>query len=315
MRHPKTNVSITSFIAGVPATSAALVVRVAPTLLVAALTAALVFAVCSCSSSPQGKDSEASADSLRARLTPGRSAPAYTYRIVNTYPHARDAFTQGLVLENGVLYEGTGNYGSSTLRKVDVKTGRVLQIRELPPGYFGEGITVYGKRIFQLTWQSHVGFVYDKVSFNLLREFRYPTEGWGITHDESRLIMSDGTSLLHFLDPETLEETGRIQVKDAGSPVSGLNELEYVRGVVYANVWPTERVAMISPQTGLVVGWIELEGLLTRDDLTQPVDVLNGIAYDSKRSRLFVTGKWWPKLFEIEIVRKQDRTGDSRGSQ
>jgi glutamine cyclotransferase len=245
-------------------------------------------AICSC---------PGSADSMRAIAT-----PVYTYKVVNTYPHARDAFTEGLVCENGLLYEGTGNYGSSTLRKVKLETGKILQIRELPPGYFGEGITIYGNRIIQLTWKSHLGFVYDKASFKLLRKFRYPTEGWGITHDESRLIMSDGTSILYFLNPETFEETGRIQVRDNNGPVSSLNELEYVRGEIYANVWQTDRIARISPQTGRVVGWIELRGLLEREGVIGPVDVLNGIAYDSKRGRLFVTGKWWPKLFEIEIA-------------
>jgi len=235
------------------------------------------------------------------------ATPIYTYRIVNTYPHARDAFTQGLVFTNGFLYEGTGNYGGSTLRKVDIKTGRTLQISRLTPEYFGEGITVYGDKIIQLTWQSHVGFVYDKTSFKLLRRFLYPTEGWGITHDRSRLIMSDGTSILHFLDPETFEEKGRIQVKDKDRLVSGLNELEYVRGEIFANVWPTNRIARISPQTGRVLGWIELGGLLDRDDLTRSVDVLNGIAYDSIQGRLFVTGKWWPKLFEIEVVPRSRR--------
>ena len=274
--------------------------------LVACLVMAAVFAVCSCSCCQQDKHSSNlpanSADSLPSAGIHGHTTPVYTYRVVNTYPHARDAFTQGLVFDDGLLYEGTGNYGSSTLRKVELETGRILQTRELPPKYFGEGITIYEDKIIQLTWQSHLGFVYDKPSFRLLRDFRYPTEGWGITHDKSRLIMSDGTSILHFLDPETFEETGRIQVKDGSRPVGGLNELEYVRGEIYANVWPTDRVARISPQTGRVVGWIELGGLLTREDLTRPVDVLNGIAYDSKRGRLFVTGKWWPRLFEIEIV-------------
>jgi len=177
-------------------------------------------------------------------------------------------------------------------------------MHRLLPQYFGEGITIYHDKIIQLTWQSHVGFVYDKASFKLLREFHYLTEGWGITHDGSRLIMSDGTSILRFLNPETFEEIGRLQVSDNSGPVVGLNELEYVHGEIYANVWQTDRIARISPQTGRVVGWVELRGLLTRGDLNRPVDVLNGIAYDAKRDRLFVTGKWWPKLFEIEIAKK-----------
>ena len=241
-----------------------------------------------------------SSGSLAVRPT----IPVYTYRIVNVYPHDPSAFTQGLGFHNGFLYEGTGNYGSSTLRKVDLRTGKILQMHRLLPQYFGEGITIYHDKIIQLTWQSHVGFVYDKASFKLLREFHYLTEGWGITHDGSRLIMSDGTSILRFLNPETFEEIGRLQVSDNSGPVVGLNELEYVRGEIYANVWQTDRIARISPQTGRVVGWVELRGLLTRGDLNRPVDVLNGIAYDAKRDRLFVTGKWWPKLFEIEIAKK-----------
>jgi glutamine cyclotransferase len=249
--------------------------------------------------SPQPRNAAISG-SLAARP----ATPVYTYRIVSVYPHDPSAFTQGLVFENDFLYEGTGNYGSSTLRKVDLRTGKILQIHRLSPRYFGEGITIYRDKIIQLTWQSHVGFVYDKASFKLLREFHYLTEGWGITHDGSRLIMSDGTSILRFLNPETFEEIGWLQVSSNKGPVRGLNELEYIRGEIYANVWQTDRIARISPRTGQVVGWIELGGLLARRDLTRPVDVLNGIAYDPKRGRLFVTGKWWPKVFEIKIAKK-----------
>jgi glutaminyl-peptide cyclotransferase len=249
--------------------------------------------------SPQPR-SAASSRGLAARPT----VPVYTYRIVHVYPHDPSAFTQGLVFDNGFLYEGTGNYGSSTLRKVELRTGKILRSHRLLPQYFGEGITLYQNKIVQLTWQSHVGFVYEKTSFKLQREFHYPMEGWGVTYDGSRLIVSDGTSILRFLNPETFEEIGRLQVSDNNGPVSWLNELEFVRGEIYANVWQTDRIAKISPQTGQVVGWIELRGLLARRDLTRPVDVLNGIAYDSKRGRLFVTGKWWPKLFEIRITKK-----------
>lgn len=230
------------------------------------------------------------------------AVPIYTYKVVNAYPHDRNAFTQGLVFENGVLYEGTGLRGRSTLRRVELETGDILQVRELPAQFFGEGITIYGDKIIQLTWQSNVGFVYDRDSFEVLQEFHYPTEGWGITHDGKRFIMSDGTSTLHFLDLETLEEVGRIEVHDNHEPVTRLNELEYVRGEIYANVWQTDRIARISPQTGQVIGWIELKGLLSAADRSEPVDVLNGIAYDAKNDRLFVTGKLWPRLFEIELV-------------
>jgi glutamine cyclotransferase len=235
---------------------------------------------------------------------PGNSdgIPVYTYNITNTYPHDRDAFTEGLIFEDGVLYEGTGLLEQSTLRRVELETGAVLQIRELSDQLFGEGITIYGDKIIQLTWQSNIGFVYDKDSFELLQEFNYSTEGWGITHDGERLIMSDGTSTLHFLDPQTFEEISQLEVFDNDGPVTRLNELEYIQGEIYANVWQTDLVARIAPETGRVIGWIDLRGLLTAEDRLEPVDVLNGIAYDAEADRLFVTGKLWPKLFEIELI-------------
>jgi len=232
-----------------------------------------------------------------------QAIPLYTYRVINLYPHDRNAFTQGLVFENDFLYEGTGLHEKSSLRKVELATGSVIQMKELPRKFFGEGVTIYENRIIQLTWRSHTGFVYDKESFALLQEFSYPMEGWGITHDGSHLIMSDGTSTLHFLDPHTFKEVDQITVTDANGLVSKLNELEYVKGEIYANVWPTERVAMIKPHTGQVSGWIDLSGLLRKEDYDTPMDVLNGIAYDEKDDRLFVTGKWWPTLFEIKLIR------------
>lgn len=228
--------------------------------------------------------------------------PVYSYNIVNTYPHDRHAFTEGLVFEDGVLYEGTGLLGQSTLRRVELETGDILQILELSDEFFGEGIAVYEDKIIQLTWQSHVGFVYDKASFELLQQFNYSTEGWGTTHDGVHLIMSDGTSTLHFLDPQTFEEISQLAVFDNKGPVAKLNELEYVQGEIYANVWQTDRIARIAPGTGQIVGWIDLEGLLTAEGRTEPVDVLNGIAYDAGTDRLFVTGKLWPKLFEIDLI-------------
>ena len=230
--------------------------------------------------------------------------PVYTYRIINTYPHDPGAFTQGLVYEDGVLFEGTGLYGQSSLRRVDLESGDVLQIYELPDKFFGEGITVFGDEIVQLTWKSGQGFVYDKASFELLRTFEYPTEGWGLTHDGEQLIMSDGTSVLHFIDPDTYEATVRIDVIESiiSSHVPLLNELEYVNGEIYANVWTEDRIARIDPATGQVVGWIDLTGLLGPEYRIERVDVLNGIAYDTEGGRLFVTGKWWPKLFEIELI-------------
>ena len=230
--------------------------------------------------------------------------PVYTYKVVKTYPHDRSAFTEGLVFEDDVLYEGTGLRGYSNLRRVKLETGEILQIRELPPQFFGEGVTIYKNKIIQLTWQSNIGFVYDKYSFKLLQEFNYPDEGWGITHDGKHLIMSDGTSTLHFLDPETFGEISQIEVYANNIPVTRINELEYIQGEIYANIWQTERIARIDPQTGQVIGWIDLKGILSSEDLSETVDVLNGIAYDAKNDRLFVTGKFWPKLFEIELIEK-----------
>lgn len=226
----------------------------------------------------------------------------YTYTVVNTYPHDRDAFTQGLVYLDGIFYEGTGLYERSTLRKVKVDTGAVLQQINLSPELFGEGITVLGDKLYQLTWKAGRGFVYNKDTFELLKEFTYPTEGWGITHDDQRLIMSDGSDTLYFWDAETLREIGRVKVFDKRGPVVRLNELEYVNGEVWANIWQTNAIARINPGTGQVVGWVLLDGLLTEADLTEPVDVLNGIAYDVEADRLFVTGKFWPKVFEIKLI-------------
>jgi glutamine cyclotransferase len=229
-------------------------------------------------------------------------APVAGYRIVNSYPHDPRAFTQGLVFADDLLWEGTGLRGHSSLRKVDLKTGNILQVRQLPAQFFGEGITIYRNRVIQLTWRARVGFVYDKKTFQLLDTFNYPTEGWGITHDGRSFIMSDGTSTLYLLDPQTFQEVGRLEVHTRDGPVSRLNELEYVQGEIYANVWKTDRIARISPETGEVVGWIDLEGLLRPDDRSRRIDVLNGIAYDVKNDRLFVTGKLWPKVFEIDLV-------------
>lgn len=228
--------------------------------------------------------------------------PVYTYKVVNTYPHDRNAFTEGLAFEDDLLYEGTGLHGYSNLRSVKLETGEILQICELSPRFFGEGVTIYENKIIQLTWQSHIGFVYDKYSFKLLQEFNYPDEGWGITHDGNHLIMSDGTQTLHFLDPETFEEISQIEVYENDIPVTRINELEYIQGEIYANIWQTERIARIDPLTGQVIGWIDLEGILSPEDHSETVDVLNGIAYDAKNNRLFVTGKFWPKLFEIDLI-------------
>lgn len=244
-------------------------------------------------------------ENVAERGIPGR-VERYDHRVVRSYPHDRGAFTQGLVYDGGFFYEGTGLHGRSSLRRIDPASGRVLKEVRLSPSFFGEGVTVFGDRIFQITWQSRVGFVYDKSSFALLRQFSYNHEGWGITHDGKRVIMSDGTSVLHLLDPEGLHETGTLHVRDDRGPVEGLNELEFVRGAIYANVWPTDTIAVIDPRTGRVKAWIDLKGLLDPRDLPG-TDVTNGIAYDAENDRLFVTGKFWPKVFEIKLTRRQLR--------
>ena len=230
------------------------------------------------------------------------SAPVSGYRVVHVFPHDPQAFTQGLVYLDGTLYESTGLIGRSTIRRVRLENGEVLQIQKIDAQYFGEGLTVFGRTVFSLTWQSGIGFLHDRASFQKTGTFTYRGEGWGLTHDGKRLIMSDGTPYLRFLDPATQKEVSRIQVRDGGAPVVSLNELEFVRGEVFANVWQTDRIARISPKTGSVTGWIDLQGLLSARDRAQGVDVLNGIAYDAARDRLFVTGKLWPKLFEIRIT-------------
>ena len=233
------------------------------------------------------------------------SAPRYTLRVIHEFPHDPKAYTQGLVYVGGELYEGTGLRGSSSLREVELETGEVLRRRMLPENLFGEGITVLGNRIYQLTWKTGRGFVYDRNTFERVGEFTYPTEGWGITHDGVNLIMSDGSSTLYVRDPETFSEIDRIEVHDGGAPIARLNELEYVDGTIYANVWLSHWIAQISPETGEVVGWIDEAGSLCPRDPKQPDRVLNGIAYDAQSERLFVTCKLWPKLYEIEIPQEQ----------
>jgi glutamine cyclotransferase len=267
---------------------------------------------------------------LQEQAPPAAQGPqVYGYKVLNTYPHDPQAFTEGLIFHNGTLYESTGLYGQSSLRQVDLETGRVLQERRLSPQYFAEGLTTWNGQFLQLTWKSHLGLVWNLDNFTVVGTFAYPSEGWGITHDGQSLIMSDGTSILYFLDPQTFQEVRQIEVQDRGDPVALLNELEYINGEIYANVWKTDRIARISPETGQVVGWIDLSGLRDveppdvelRDVEPELLDgepelldvdekarseeaVLNGIAYDSAGHRLFVTGKLWPRLFEIQLVAK-----------
>ena len=228
--------------------------------------------------------------------------PVYSYKIINSYPHDTDAFTQGLVFDNGKLYESTGYHNRSTLRKVDIETGETIKVHKLNGRYFAEGIAIINNKIIQLTWKSKKGFVYNKNTFDQIKSFTYQTQGWGITYDGRYLIMSDGSANLYFLDPDTYERVGKLEVYDDKGPVSKLNELEFINGEIYANVWGSYRIARINPTTGSVSAWIDLTGILSDEDKTNREGVLNGIAYDKDNGRLFVTGKLWPKLFEIKII-------------
>ena len=231
---------------------------------------------------------------------PNSGSPTrYTYHIVKTYPHDTAAFTEGLVFNNGVLYESTGKYGTSSLRQVNLENGGVQQEVLLPNQYFGEGLTVVNGSLVQLTWQNNIGFIYDKETFGLLGNFSYSTEGWGLTYNGSELIMSDGTSNLYFLDPATYQKVGQVSVHDGNTPVTNINELEYVKGDLYANIWLQQKIAIINPQTGMVKGWIDLTGIYQSNNTD---NVLNGIAYDTQTDRLFITGKDWPNLYQITIT-------------
>jgi len=229
------------------------------------------------------------------------STPKFGYEVTQEYPHDPKAYTQGLVFADGELYEGTGLYRQSSIRRVDLETGKPLQVQQLNPRLFGEGITYFDGKLYQLTWKNNVGLIIDPKTFELLGNFRYTGEGWGLTHDGEHLILSDGTANLRFLNPKTFRVAKRLQVRDQGKLVRDLNELEYIDGVIYANVWQSDLIARISPEDGRVLSWIDLSGLLDprlrRDDQA----VLNGIAWDADEQRLLVTGKLWPKLFEIKV--------------
>jgi glutamine cyclotransferase len=234
--------------------------------------------------------------------------PEYGYEIVHAYPHDPTAFTEGLFFDDGFLYESTGLEGHSDVRKVRIETGELVQKHALLPMYFGEGIVRWKDKMIQLTYKTETGFVYDFKTLEPQTNFEYPGEGWALTHDGKRIIMSDGTPELRFWDPETLKETGRITVTDQGQPVKDVNELEWIKGEIFANIWQTDKIARIDPVTGKIVGWIDLTGLLSpADQASGQTDVLNGIAYDAKTDRIFVTGKKWPKLFEIRLVKKEKK--------
>jgi glutaminyl-peptide cyclotransferase len=235
---------------------------------------------------------------------PANRPREYKFAVIRSFPHDPSAFTQGLAYCDGFLYEGTGLNGRSSLRKVRLETGEVAQRADLGSEFFGEGITVIQDKVVQLTWRSETGFVYDLKDFHLLRRFSYPGEGWGLATNGREIFMSDGTSEIRVLDGGTLQEKRRIKVRDGSTPVDQLNELEFVEGQIFANVWHSDRVARISPQTGQIVGWIDLRGLLPPIYRLEPEAVLNGIAYDPRGKRLFVTGKLWPRIFEIRISPK-----------
>jgi glutamine cyclotransferase len=228
------------------------------------------------------------------------------YRVIKTYPHDKTSFTQGLEYRDGFFYEGTGLVGRSSLRKINVNTGQVVQKYDVPQPFFGEGITVLNDKIFQLTYKTETGFIYDKSTFRVLGTFKYPGEGWGMTNDGKQIYMSDGTAQIRVWDPTTLKELRRITVRDGARTITDLNELEFARGEILANVWHQDRIARISPADGRVLGWIDLAGLLPKAERpSDPEAVLNGIAYDAAGDRLFITGKLWPKIFEIKLaVRK-----------
>ena len=229
------------------------------------------------------------------------TTPTYGYEVVNTFNHARDSFTQGLEYRQGKLYESAGGDGTSSLRLVDLETGRVIDKVDVPMPYFAEGITLLNGKIYQLTWQHGVGFIYDANTFSKIGQFNYQGEGWGLTNDGQSLILSDGTNRIRFLDPDSFKVTKTIPVLDGNKPIDSLNELEYFDGQIYSNIWHRDLIAVINPQTGRVNAWVDLKGLLKPGDVRDEEAVLNGIAYDSANKRLFVTGKLWPKLFEIRI--------------
>jgi glutamine cyclotransferase len=246
----------------------------------------------------------ATVSTVAAQPTPiAPVAPIQSFDVVAEYPHDPAAFTQGLILVDGQLYEGTGLNGASELRLVDLQSGEVLESHQLSDEYFGEGITILDNKVYQITWQTQTAFVYDRETFEQIGTFSYETEGWGLTHDDSSLIMSDGSDQLYFRDPETFEVTKQISVRDGDNPIDNLNELEYIDGVIWANVWHTNLIARIDPQTGVVIDWLDLTAL-TEEVVAfgERVDVLNGIAWNPETGTAYVTGKLWPILFEIQLT-------------
>jgi glutaminyl-peptide cyclotransferase len=230
-------------------------------------------------------------------------APSQSYKLIAAFPHDTSSFTQGLVFAgDGKMYESTGLEGESTLRLVDITSGKTLKRIDVPAKYFAEGLAMVGDELIQLTWRTQLGFVYDRKTFKQKRTFPYKTEGWGIAYDgSSRLVMSDGSDTLTFLDPKTLAPIKTLRVLDAGKAIGNLNELEWIEGEIWANVWTTDRIARISPNTGEVNAWIDLSSLYPRAQRDPGADVLNGIAYDASARRIYITGKKWPRLYQISV--------------
>ena len=235
------------------------------------------------------------------------AAPVMGYKIVARYPHSTQSYTEGFLYLDGLFYEGTGIEGQSALLAIEPKTGKALQKREMAPEYFGEGIVDWGPNIYQWTWKSEICFVYDRFSLRPVKQFRYTGEGWGMTRTAKELITSDGSATLRFRDPETFQETHHIVVKDGAKVIDNLNELEFIKGEIYANVWHENMIARINPRDGHVISWIDLTGLLPDDQMVNAESVLNGIAYDARGNRLFVTGKQWPTVFEIKVLPRAAR--------
>ena len=285
---------------------------------IAALLLTLIFPLNACSSgssiinpdsrpisTPQAENSATAQQRPSSSDTASpQEVPTYTFEVVNSWPHDCKSYTQGLIFYQNLFFESAGQYGESSLRRVEPPTGKVLKKFKVPKEYFAEGIALFQGKIFQLTWESQKGFIYDLDSFKLLGEFTYEGEGWGLTHDNHSLIMSDGTNRIRFLDPTSFKTERTISVYDNKRPVSQLNELEYIKGEIYANIWHSNRIVRLDPASGKILGWIDLTGLLTSAGDCNHVDVLNGIAYDEESDRLFVTGKLWPKVFEIRLKRK-----------
>lgn len=267
----------------------------------------LVFTGCPETPDPPANGGGTTDTSARANTPPPPPAPeipVYGYEVVKSYPHDPMAFTQGLIFDNGVFYESTGLHDSSYLRKVEIETGRVLQERKVPKEHFAEGLALLDGKLYQLTWQSHVCFVYDKESFQPVDTFNYYNEGWGIATDGTVLMMSDGSNFIRYIDPAGFQVQRVLGVFIGHTPVNALNELEYVKGEIWANIWQSDRIARIDPATGAVKGWIDLAGILPQNERTPQSDVMNGIAYDPKGDRIFITGKRWPKVYEIRLKEK-----------